>query len=256
MKPKVSFIIATKNRAGLIGETIKSLLGQTVKEWEAIIVDDHGTDDTMEVVNQFRDNRLRYFKLIDAHGSGVSCARNFAALHAMADIATIMDSDDLCYPRRIELTLTAFQNDPDLDVFYGDIDIWEEDIGIVRDRKTPALPYSLERLRRTSFIPHPTVAIKRQVLINYPYNQYFRMAEDYELLTRLAVAGKKFGATSKKLVKYRQGKQNTSSAHESRKTLVEKYDSLVKMIRGWLSYDSAILAEIEELESVEATSAK
>lgn len=245
--PNISFVIATKNRANLIGETLQSLLDQTVPEWEALIIDDQGDDKTKEVVESFADSRLKYYKPNPAHGVGQSCARNFGALYASAPIIAILDSDDICYPNRIEVTLRAFEENPDTEVFYGNIDIWEEETGIIRDRKTPIVPFSVERLLESSFIPHPTVAFRRETLINNPYNQFFRMAEDYELLTRLAVAGKKFVYTEEKILKYRLGSQNISSGGQSE--LVKSYDSLVKMLRSQIDFEPEILNTIEKLQN-------
>jgi len=246
--PKISYLIATKNRAKLIGETLQSLVDQSEKDWEAIIIDDHGNDNTSEVIEKFADKRMKYYRLTDPHGHGASCARNFAAIRASAPIVAIIDSDDLCYPERSRATLEAFKKDPKLDVFYGDIDIWEEKKNIVRDRKTPHHPFSVERLLEVNFIPHSTVAMKRQILLDNPYNQFFRIAEDYDLLTRLAVAGKRFSFTSKKLVKYRLGDTNISGG--GKEGITKIYDSLVKMVRRRVPYDKEILDQIAEAERI------
>lgn len=246
MNPKISYLIATKDRADMIAEAIQSMIEQDEKGWEAIIVDDNGSDNTREVVKSFQDNRLKYFKLPKVHGTGESCARNFAALHASAEIVAIMDSDDLVYPNRASLTIKAFEEDPDLDIFYGDIDLWDVGKDEIRDRKTPIAPFSLKRLLETFFIPHPTVAMRRSILLDNPYNQYFRIASDYDLMTRLAKQGYKFAYTTEKILKYRLGNQNVSGGGKSE--LTQKYDLLVKMLRGKEKFNPSILQEIKELE--------
>lgn len=243
MKPKISYLIATKDRADMIADTIKSLIAQDEKTWEAVIVDDNGSDNTREVVESFQDNRLRYFQLPEEHGAGESCARNFAALRANADIVAIMDSDDLVYPNRASATIQAFENDPDLEVFYGAIDLWDVEKNEIRDCKTAISPFSVERLLKLSFIAHPTVAMKREILLDNPYNQYFRIASDYDLLTRFAKQGRKFAYTNEKILRYRLGSQNISGKTE----LTGKYDLLVKMIRGQEEFNPALLDEIDEL---------
>jgi glycosyltransferase involved in cell wall biosynthesis len=57
---RVSVVIPAYNRAGLVGETIKSLLAQTLADFEAIVVDDGSTDDTREIMAGFKDPRIRY----------------------------------------------------------------------------------------------------------------------------------------------------------------------------------------------------
>lgn len=244
MKPKISFLMATKNRAAYIKDTLQSLIDQEIKEWEVIVVDDHGTDKTEDIINTFHDKRIRYFKLKDCHGQGVSCARNFAAIQACADIVAIADSDDISYPNRIMVTLKAFEKNPNGEIFYGHLDVWEEENNIIRERKTPFTPYDYEFLKEKNYIPNGTMALKREILIDNPYNSFFCLAEDYELISRLASQGKKFVFKNIKLIKYRIGTQNISIGDDSKIDLCQKYDLLVKMVRGWIPFDREILNEI------------
>jgi glycosyltransferase involved in cell wall biosynthesis len=245
---RLSYLIATKNNGHIISETIESFLSQSDSDWEAVIVDDHGNDNTEEVINNYGDGRLKYFRLSDTHGHGECCARNYATILASSEVVAIMDSDDICYPNRNKITLDYFDKDTELDVFYGNLDIWEEESNIVRDRKNPIAPFSLERLKTSSFIPHPTVAMKRELLLRNPYNAYFRIASDYELMSRLASMGKKFSFTEEKILKYRLGNQNASAGSDLKQKITYNYDLLVKMLRGWADYDSEILSKIEKLE--------
>lgn len=246
MKPQISYLIATKNRSKIIGETLQSLIDQTISGWEAIVVDDHGNDNTEAVIKKIADKRIKYFRLTDAHGHGSSCARNMAAIYAQAPIVAILDSDDITYPNRTKITIDFFRKNPKLDIFYGDMHIWEQEKGIVRDRLTSISPFSVKRLLEVNFIPHSTVAMRRQVLIDNPYNQFFRLAQDYELLSRLAVDGKKFAFTKEKITKYRMHSDNISAVKKGE--LSKKYVSLIKMMRGVVPYDNKILQEIEKLE--------
>jgi len=246
--PKISFLIATKNRAYIIKDTIKSLVGQTFKDWEAIIVDDHSTDSTLKIFTSHHDQRLRYYKLSDGHGHGASCARNFAAVYARADIVAMLDSDDIAYPRRAEKIVETFKNQPSLDVFYSDIDIYDESKATLRDRKTPIYPYSYERMKKLHYIPHSTVAMRRQILLDNPYNQFFRFAEDYELLSRLAQQKKNFFYCDEKLTKYRISQDNITRQPGSEE-LLKQYGLLVKMVRGWIPFSIKILNIIDDLEN-------
>ncbi len=247
-EPKISYIIATRDRADLIGETILSLIQQDEADWEAIIVDDHGTDKTEEIIKNFHDQRLVYLKLGDSNGRGASCARNLAAIWAKAPIIAITDSDDILYPNRTSETLKAFRDNPEIEVFYSDFDIWDVASGEVRSRKTPVSDYSFEKMKADHFIPHITVAMKKQLLLDNPYNQYFRMAEDYDILSRLAVQGRKFYFCKKKLMKYRLGINNMSIGKE-RKTIVDLYGQMAKMARGFIPFGLEVAKQIQEFEN-------
>lgn len=247
---KISFLIATRNRGELICETLESLLKQDISEWEAIIVDDHGSDNTKELIEKYNEKRFRYFCLNDAHGRGASCARNFGIIFADSEIISILDSDDLAYPHRARVTVEAFGKDPELDVFYSSFDMWNQKTGEVFERfRPPVYDFSIEKMKEKNYIPHCTLAIKKDVLLSNPYNQYFKIAEDYEMTSRLACAGKKFFHSKERLTKYRIAGQNISIGAE-KDDLVKSYDMLVKMVRGWVPFDKSLISKIEELENL------
>ena len=89
--PKVSVIMPTYNRKKTLKKAVLSVLNQTEKDIELIIVDDGSTDGTESLVNEFDDNRIKYFKR-DNHGIGVS--RNFGIENANGEFFTFVDSDD------------------------------------------------------------------------------------------------------------------------------------------------------------------
>jgi glycosyltransferase involved in cell wall biosynthesis len=92
--PKISLVIATYNRAVFLPETINSILEQSFKEFELIVVDDGSTDNTREVLRAYGD-RLQYFY---QENRGPSAARNFGVRRARAPWIAIQDSDDLGAP--------------------------------------------------------------------------------------------------------------------------------------------------------------
>ena len=90
----VSIIMPSWNTARFIEESIKSVLAQTYKNWELLIVDDCSTDDTDEKVKPFTaDERVKYFKL--EQNGGAALARNFALRKAEGEWIAFLDSDDL-----------------------------------------------------------------------------------------------------------------------------------------------------------------
>lgn len=99
-KPKVSVVIPTYNRAHILGRAIKSVLDQTFKDFELIIVDDGSTDGTVEVVASVNDPRIRYIR----HDSnrGANAARNTGIKAACAEYMAFQDSDDEWLPEKLE----------------------------------------------------------------------------------------------------------------------------------------------------------
>ena len=97
--PAVSVVIATYNRAHLIGETLSSVLAQSFQDFEIIVVDDGSKDSTREVVSGY-GARVRYFH---QSNRGPSAARNFGVGHARGSWISIQDSDDLSAPNHLKV---------------------------------------------------------------------------------------------------------------------------------------------------------
>ena len=109
-EPLVSVIIPTYNQARFLGECLASLLAQTHARWEAIIINNFSTDDTLAVVGRYADERIR---LINFKNNGIIAAsRNQGLRAARGEYIAFLDSDDLWFPDKLERQLKAFNNDP------------------------------------------------------------------------------------------------------------------------------------------------
>ena len=97
-QPPISIIIPTFNRAATIGKTIDSFIAQDYIDWEMLVVDDHSTDNTQEVIDAYnkRDSRIHY--LLNERKKGAQGARNTGLLHVKHDWVVLFDSDDFVYP--------------------------------------------------------------------------------------------------------------------------------------------------------------
>lgn len=101
--PLFSIIIPTYNRANEIGRCLSSVVNQTYKQWEAIVIDNYSEDNTEEIVNGFNDNRIHYFK---NHNYGIiSVSRNFGLDRAKGDWICFLDSDDSWRTDKLEQIL-------------------------------------------------------------------------------------------------------------------------------------------------------
>jgi len=115
--PAISVITPTYNRAAHVVDAIASVVGQTEKAWELILVDDGGDDATEAVVEPFlADRRVRYMR--QAH-AGQSAARNRGLEAARAPLVAFLDSDNLFFPGFLATARAVFAADPGLDVAYG-----------------------------------------------------------------------------------------------------------------------------------------
>lgn len=117
--PLVSAAIITHNRAHYLPDAIESILGQTVRDLQLIVVDDGSTDGTEHAVEPYLD-RIDYVRT--DHG-GKAAARNTAVELADCDYVAFCDSDDYWCPDRLERQLDAFEEVPDVGMVHGQVEL-------------------------------------------------------------------------------------------------------------------------------------
>ncbi len=104
MNDLISIVMPSYNTGKYIAESIKSVLAQTYKDWELLIVDDCSVDNTDAIVAEFHDTRIRYFK--NEKNSGAAVSRNRALREAKGKWIAFLDSDDLWHPNKLETQLS------------------------------------------------------------------------------------------------------------------------------------------------------
>ena len=110
----VSIIIPTYNRVNLIGETLDSVIGQTYKNWECIIVDDGCTDNTENVISEFSDSRIKYYKRPFNKKKGASSCRNYGLEIAKGKLIQFLDDDDLLDKNKLAAQVKAYSGGKEL----------------------------------------------------------------------------------------------------------------------------------------------
>jgi glycosyltransferase involved in cell wall biosynthesis len=199
--PTVSIIIPAYNQSQYLGDAIRSALGQTRTDHEVIVVDDGSTDETTAVCRTFTDPRVHY---VWQANRGLSAARNTGILQARGEFLSFLDSDDQFLPNKLNLLLSAFEQDGDLGLVAGQavlIDRQGRRLGEVYDRSLPADPTDL-------LLGNPlhvgSVLLRRdwQARVG-PFDESLRSYEDWDLWLRLALAGCPMGWVAKPVSLYR-----------------------------------------------------
>lgn len=116
MKPVISLVIPAYNSANYIVDSLNSILSQTFNRWEAIIVDDGSTDETVDIINQFvgKDSRFKIFERNRGPKGACTC-RNIALDHSVGEYVIIFDSDDILASFCLEQRVSIMENNIDLD---------------------------------------------------------------------------------------------------------------------------------------------
>ncbi|MHA7274493.1 glycosyltransferase family 2 protein [Arthrobacter sp. TMT4-20] len=182
-RPMVSVVIATRNRAQMLVESIKSVLLQSFLDTEIIIVDDGSTDDTRQVVQEMTDPRLRYFY---QSARGISSARNLGSDQALGRYIAVHDDDDLMLPWRLERQVEALEEGSQ--GVYGSFVNFDDGNGDLVFHHGRNFTYGAAFM--TGFAPgHSTWLIEADLLRMLRYDESLESAVDNNLAFRLLRSG-------------------------------------------------------------------
>jgi succinoglycan biosynthesis protein ExoO len=148
MKPKISVIIPAYNTEAYVGQAIQSVLDQTEQRFEVIVVDDGSTDQTVEQVKRFTDERIRLY--VNDENRGANHARNRALDAASTEWVALLDSDDWYLPERLEKLLHAAERF-DADMLADDVYKIPPGSALSAPARTPADQHRVAREAETYF---------------------------------------------------------------------------------------------------------
>ena len=120
----VSVIIPLYNCERYVAQAVESILNQTYKKIELIVVDDGSTDSSLEIVKTFQDERI---KIISRQNGGLAKARNSGITEAKGELAGFLDADDYWHPSKIETHIKHFKAFPDIGLSYSYSQFCDED---------------------------------------------------------------------------------------------------------------------------------
>lgn len=202
---KVSVIITTFNRSRLLGKAIESVLSQTYKDFELIVLDNSSSDDTKEVVRRFGDPRIVYVRHAPL---GISQARNLGVEKARGEFVGFLDDDDEWLPEKLSLQVALLErSSPKIGLVYGGF-LRIRPTGEIYDSFTPNLRgsvlvgYLCGRNPLTGSASNPLMR-KDAIRAVGGYSNKIKTSEDWEFYLRLA-RQYDFDFTEKPVVKIRQ----------------------------------------------------
>lgn len=179
--PRVSVIVPTYNRAAYVVRAVESVLAQTVKDFEIIVVDDGSTDNTKDVLGQYQD-KIRY---IYQENKGPSAARNSGVLNARGEYIAFLDSDDRWLPDMLSAQLREFERDGGVGFVYTSMAIADENNKLTGETK-PAKPvYDIPDFFIDEGRIPMTVMAKKELFDKFGlFSSELAVAEDEELWLR------------------------------------------------------------------------
>jgi glycosyltransferase involved in cell wall biosynthesis len=219
--PIVSIIMSMRDSAATLNSAIRSIIWQTLTDWELVLIDDGSRDDSATRVAAFGDPRIRIIRHEESRG--LACRLNEAVRLARGEFTARMDADDICYPERLAVQVGVLRSDPGIDVVASKAVVFRRQGEIVGVMSTPtthdeivAQPY------RGFMFPHPTWCGRAVWFRKYQYDERLWITQDQELLLR-AGGSSRFSAVGKILLGYRKERLG-----------------LAKSLRGRMIYSAAI----------------
>lgn len=183
-------------------ESLESILNQTLKEFEFIIIDDGSTDGSLKIIESYKDSRI---KLIKSNHQGMVNQFNYGVRSAKASLIARMDADDIAEKNRLEEQLYFLKNNPEVDIVGSNVLFIDEDSKKVCEKKYPEYHDDIEFIMPIeSAVCHPAVMIRSNVFSTYgQYEESYGYAADHKLFLDLISNGIKFYNIQKILLKYR-----------------------------------------------------
>jgi glycosyltransferase involved in cell wall biosynthesis len=180
----VSIVIICFNQAYYLGDAIESVLAQTVREAEIVVVDDGSTDRTAEVSHSYP--RVSY---IYQDNKGISAARNTGLRASTGDYIAFLDADDRLLPKAAEAGLHCFRKHPESGFVFGRYHRVDAHGAVVSaPNQTPEGPDFYDVLLQNNLIGMQSTALYPTDLLERVggFDQRLRCCEDYELYLRIA----------------------------------------------------------------------
>jgi glycosyltransferase involved in cell wall biosynthesis len=214
--PKISVVMSVYNGEKYLREAIESILNQTFKDFEFVIVDDRSTDKTSEIINEYfqKDNRIKVIK--NDRNMGLTRSLNKAINQSSGNYIARMDADDIAIKERLEKQVDFMERNPDV-VLLGTAFYEIDEYGKELSRKFfPTTDRDIRKiLIKYNPFCHASVVMRHSAFDKIGlYDESILKTQDYDLWFRLASVGK-VANLSEILMKRRYDDNNISIAQEN-----------------------------------------
>jgi len=181
----VSVLMSVYNSSRFVRAVIESILGQTFRDFEFIIIDDCSTDNSVEIVRSYNDPRIRLIPLPE--NRGLSAALNYGIEQARGEYIARADYDDVPEVARLERQLGFLREHPDI-VLLGTWNMVIDAEGRLRGRTEYPVSHEeiVEQLAKKNCFCHSSVIVRTDVVRERRGYRGFRISQDYDLWTRVA----------------------------------------------------------------------
>lgn len=225
----VTVFIPMYNSETYIKETLESIINQTYTNIEILIIDDGSTDRSVEIINEFKDKRIRLLK--NESNKGIPYTRNRGLKNAKGKYIAIMDADDISIKDRIEKQVNYLENNHNIDVVASNIQC-------LTNSKIKNFIYEINSVFKkglnekqvecsmlfSSPIANPSSMIRKETIekLNLSYDEECFVAQDYNFWADMILRNCKLVVMKDILLKYRTGHMNITKSSSLNKKNMRK----------------------------------
>ena len=209
--PKISVLMCVYNDEDWLKNSIDSIVNQTFTDFEFVIVNDGSTDNSLEIINSYDDERI--IKINNIKKLGLTKSLNIGLNHANGEYIARMDSDDISKTDRFEKQIAFLEKNKTIDAVGG------QKINIDRNKKVLKSNYRyplIDELIKWQLyfeVPfcHPTIMIRKNIFKKIgTYNENYMYAQDYELWKRMAINNCTLANLDDEILYYRKVEKSAS----------------------------------------------
>jgi len=208
--PITSIIIPTYNRLHVLPRAVESVLNQTLKDYEIIVVDDASTDNTKKMLIEKYGVKIIYIG--KRRNEGLSAARNTGIKSSRGKYIAFLDDDDVWLPKKLELQIDLIEKNPSLGLVYCGCYKVDRDDKVMSEIKPTKKGYIFDDMLCANYIVGSASAalVKRELLVNTGYfDENLTSLEDWDLWIRISKFHE-IDYVDQPLVKYKMHDYNMS----------------------------------------------
>ena len=203
-KPKITVLMSVYNGEKYLRQAIDSILSQTFKDFEFLIINDNSTDKTAKILQRYNDSRIKTIN--NKKNMGLTKSLNIGIRKAQGKYIARMDADDISLSNRLHKQFQFLENHKNIGVVGSSVYLINQSGGKIEKQSIPQKHFLIKWNYFTgSSMSHPTIMIRAKVLKVNLYNENFISAQDAELFSRLLFDKNiKFANLDNCLLKYRK----------------------------------------------------
>lgn len=246
--PKISVVMPVFNGEKFIKDSIESTLNQTFTDFEFIIVNDGSTDNTKEIIESYKDRRIKLYNLNKNLGPGM--AANVAISYCRGKYIARMDADDIQHPSRLLRQYEFLEQNPKVSLVYSNVDFFPDNEEVANSLSYKYIKSVIERRKNIAInsneikeylyhffcFAHPATMVRYDVFKKFNYSN-LRVFEDYDLFYRMNKMGYIMANLPEKLVEIRVNQSSTTANLQNDHYVETAYQIKIEEIKQLLEND-------------------